>query len=62
LLQSYKQVVQVNESEALSASNLGLCQIIIDDANCSLSTSIDGPWRGWNESQQSIVCSGLASW
>jgi hypothetical protein len=36
-------VVQVNESEALSASNLGLCQIIIDDANCSLSTSIDGP-------------------
>jgi len=36
-------VVQVNESEALSASNSGLCQIIIDDANRSLSTSIDEP-------------------
>jgi hypothetical protein len=26
------------------ASNLNLCQNIIDDANCSLSISIDEPW------------------
>ncbi len=44
LLQSYNQVVQVKESEALLASNLNLCQNIIDDANCSLSISIDEPW------------------
>jgi len=36
-------MVQLKESEALSASNLGLCQSIIDDANLSLSTSIDEP-------------------
>jgi hypothetical protein len=36
-------VVQVKESEALLASNLNLCQNIIDDANCSLSISIDEP-------------------
>jgi hypothetical protein len=38
-------VVKVKESEALSASNLGLCQNIIDDANRSFSTSIDEPRR-----------------
>jgi hypothetical protein len=36
-------VVQVKESEAFLASNLGLCQNIIDDAKHSLSTSIDDP-------------------
>jgi len=36
-------VVQVKESEALLASNLGLCQNIINDANHSLSISIDEP-------------------
>jgi len=36
-------MVQVKESKALSASNLGLCQSIIDGANHSLSTSIDEP-------------------
>jgi hypothetical protein len=36
-------VVQVKENEALLASNLGLCQNIIDEANHSLSISIDEP-------------------
>jgi len=36
-------VVQVKENEALLASNLGLCQNIIDEANHFLSISIDEP-------------------
>jgi hypothetical protein len=36
-------MVQVKESEALLASNLSLCQSIIDGASHSLFTSIDEP-------------------
>jgi hypothetical protein len=41
LLQSLKQAVQDKEIETLSASDSGLCQNIVDDANRLLSISID---------------------
>jgi hypothetical protein len=37
-----KQTVQVKESETFLALDLGLCQSIVNDVNCFLSTSIDG--------------------